>query len=74
MTVCRAKERLQPCLNITKIFAQKIAPEKSERARVPGEGWEQRAEGVNVAFKEPVYKILKRIKNEHYFRWPGEDG
>ena len=22
-----------------------------------------------MAFKEPVYKILKRIKNEPYFRW-----
>ena len=26
-----------------------------------------RPEGVNVAFKEPVYKIFKHIKNESYF-------
>jgi len=30
--------------------------------------------GVNVAFKEPVHKILERIKNELYFRWLGKMG
>ena len=34
----------------------------------------QRAEGVNATFKEPVYKILERIKNEPYFRWSGRMG
>ena len=27
---------------------------------------------VNVAFKETVHKILDRIKNEPYFRWPNK--
>ena len=27
------------------------------------------AREVNVTFKEPVHKILERIKNESYFRW-----
>ena len=27
---------------------------------------------VNVAFKEPVHKIVDRIKNEPYFRWPNK--
>ena len=31
-------------------------------------------EGVNVAFKEPVHKILERIKNESFFRWPNKMG
>ena len=35
-------------------------------------GLVQRAKGVNVTFKEPVYKILECIKNEPYFRWPGK--
>ncbi|XP_050278267.1 uncharacterized protein LOC126719793 [Quercus robur] len=30
--------------------------------------------GVNVAFKEPVHKILDRIKNETFFRWPNKMG
>ena len=25
---------------------------------------------VNVMFKEPVHKIVDRIKNKPYFRWP----
>ena len=29
---------------------------------------------VNVAFKEPVHKIIGRIKNEPYFRWPNKMG
>ena len=29
---------------------------------------------VNVAFEEPVQKILDRIKNESFFRWPNKMG
>ena len=27
-----------------------------------------------MAFKEPVHKIMDRIKNEPYFRWPNKMG
>ena len=30
--------------------------------------------GVNVAFKELVHKIMDRIKNEPFFRWPNKMG
>nr|XP_023890246.1 uncharacterized protein LOC112002327 [Quercus suber] len=29
---------------------------------------------VNVTFKEPVHKIVDRIKNELYFKWPNKMG
>ena len=29
---------------------------------------------VNVTFKEPVHKIVDRIKNEPFFRWPNKIG
>ena len=29
---------------------------------------------VNVAFKEPVHKLIDRIKNELFFRWPNKMG
>ena len=29
---------------------------------------------VNVMFKEPVHKIMDRIKNEPYFLWPNKMG
>ena len=35
---------------------------------------EAQIEGVNVVFKEPVHKILDRIKNESFFRWPNKMG
>ena len=27
---------------------------------------------VNVAFREPVHKIVDRIKNEPFFKWPNK--
>ena len=35
---------------------------------------EAQIEGVNVAFKELVHKILDRIKNESFFKWPNKIG
>ena len=29
---------------------------------------------VNVAFKEPIHRIVDRIKNEPYFRWSNKMG
>ena len=31
-------------------------------------------EEVNVAFREPVHKIVDWIKNESFFRWPNKIG
>ena len=45
-------------------------PKKDFRMQEP----EAQIEGVNVVFKEPVYKILDRIKNESFFRWPNKMG
>ena len=45
-------------------------PKKDFRMQEP----EVQIEGVNVAFKEPVHKILDRIKNESFFRWPNKMG
>ena len=35
---------------------------------------ETQIEGVNVAFKELAHKILDRIKNESFFKWPNKIG
>jgi len=35
---------------------------------------EAQIEGVNMAFKGPMHKILDRIKNESFFRWPNKMG
>ena len=39
-------------------------PKKDFRMQEP----EVQIEGVNMVFKEPVHKILDRIKNESFFR------
>ena len=49
-------------------FRQSILPTKPKRDFRMHEP-EVQIEGVNVAFKEPVHKILERIKNESFFRW-----
>ncbi|XP_030922922.1 uncharacterized protein LOC115949785 [Quercus lobata] len=45
-------------------------PKKDFRMQEP----EAQIEGVNVALKEPVHKILDRIKNESFFRWLNKMG
>ena len=45
-------------------------PKKDFKMQEP----EAQIEGVNVAFKEPVHKILDRIKNESFFKWPNNMG
>ena len=32
------------------------------------------AQVVSSVFKEPVYRILEKIKNEPYFKWPNKMG
>ena len=27
---------------------------------------------VNAVFREPVQQVLEKVKNEPFFRWPGE--
>ena len=45
-------------------------PQKDLRIQEP----EVQIGEVNVTFKEPVHKIVDRIKNELYFRWPNKMG
>lgn len=37
-----------------------------------GQNHVSRAEGVNVAFKKLVHKVLKKIKHEPDFHWPSK--
>ena len=45
-------------------------PRKDLRIQEPG----ARAGEVNMTFKEPVHRIVERIKNEPYFWWPNKMG
>ena len=45
-------------------------PRKDLRIQEPG----AQAGEVNVMFKEPMHRIVNRIKNEPYFRWPNKMG
>ena len=53
---------------------EKFQQKDGRKLRAPSVGLTPWTEGVNVTFKEPFYKILERIKNEPYFRWPGKMG
>ena len=68
MIGCRIGVR--PCCSVDlgRAFFQK------DQKRTSGCRNQAQIEGVNVAFKEPVYKILDRIKNESFFRWPNKMG
>ncbi|XP_065626908.1 uncharacterized protein LOC136066474 [Quercus suber] len=47
-------------------------PRNRKDLKVQEPEWQLRE--VNVAFKEPVHRIIDRIKNELYFRWPNKMG
>ena len=46
--------------------------QQKPRREIGGQNPISRTEGVNINFKEPVHKILEKIKHEPYFRWPGK--
>ena len=59
-----------PVINHPRQSGLQSMPWKDLRIQEPGP---QMGE-VNVAFKELVHKIVNRIKNESYFRWPNKIG
>ena len=72
---CLEDDRLQnkgkaSVINYPRHIGLPSRPRKDLRFREP----EPRMGEVNVAFKEPVHRIIDRIKNEPYFRWPNKIG
>ena len=59
-----------PLLNRSRQSIFPSRPRKDLKIQESGAQMEE----VNMAFKEPVYKIMDRIKNESYFRWPNKMG
>ncbi|XP_050254995.1 uncharacterized protein LOC126700859 [Quercus robur] len=59
-----------PLLNRSRKGVFPTRPRKDFRMQEP----EAQIRGVNVAFKEPIHKILDRIKNKSFFRWPNKMG
>lgn len=53
---------------------EKFQQRNLRESRAPDEGSERFDEGVNAVFKEPMYNILERIKDEPYFWWLGKMG
>ena len=72
---CLEDDQLQnkgkaPLLNRSRQGVFPLRPQKDLRMQEP----EAQMGEVNVAFKEPVHKIIDRIKNESFFRWPNKMG
>ena len=59
-----------PLLNHSQQGIFPLRPRKDLRMQDP----KAQIREVNVAFKEPVHKIVDRIKNESFFRWPNKMG
>ena len=63
----KAKAKLQPLPNTIKTLVSKDQQKARRELRVSSLNLALRPEGVNVTFKEPIYKILEHIKNEPHF-------
>ena len=54
---------------------QQKGAEEAKEAKKPwrkepnGKG-KKNLKGINMVFKDPIYKILPQIKNKPYFKWP----
>ena len=59
-----------PLVNRSRPGIFPLRPRRDLRIQEP----EMQLGKVNVAFKEPVHKIIDRIKNEPFFRWPNKMG
>ncbi|XP_075658748.1 uncharacterized protein LOC142628557 [Castanea sativa] len=57
-----------PVINHPRHIGFQPRPREDLRIQEPEPGMGE----VNVALKEPVHKIVNRIKNEPYFRWPNK--
>ena len=57
-----------PLVNCPQQDGLQPRPRKDLRVQEP----EVQIGEVNVMFKEPMHKIIDRIKNESYFRWPNK--
>ena len=68
MIGCRIRVRPRCLVALGKAFFQQ------DQKRISGCEPEAQIERVNVAFKEPVHKILDQIKNETFFRWTNKMG
>ncbi|XP_075665937.1 uncharacterized protein LOC142635703 [Castanea sativa] len=68
---CLEDDRLQskgkaPIINYLRNTGFNLRYRKDLRIQEPG----ATVKGVNTVFKEPVHRIVERIKNESYFKWP----
>ena len=59
-----------PLLNHSRQGIFPLRPQKDLRMHEP----EAQMGEVNMAFKEPIHKIIDRIKNEPFFKWPNKMG
>ena len=39
-----------------------------------GQSGSMASQVVNTVFREPMYQVLEKIKNEPYFKWPNKIG
>ena len=37
-----------------------------------GQSGSANAQAINVVFREPVQKVLKKVRNEPFFKWPNK--
>ena len=62
-----------------KVISQERRDPRSDRAQnnrpwkdFAGQSGSTNAQAVNVVFREPVQKILEKVRNEPFFKWPNK--
>ena len=61
------------------MIPQEMRDSRSDRAQhnrprrdFAGQSGSANTQAVNVVFREPVQKILEKVRNEPFFKWPNK--
>ncbi|XP_065629752.1 uncharacterized protein LOC136067586 [Quercus suber] len=75
----RVEENQQQGKGKDKVILQERRDFKSDRYNknkprrdFVGQSWSTNLQAVNTVFKEPVHQVLKKVKNEPFFKWPNK--
>ena len=62
-----------------KVIPQEMRDSRSDRIQnnqprrdFAGQSESANMQGINVVFREPVHKVLEKVRNEPFFKWPNK--
>ena len=68
----QGKGKVKVILQERRDFRSDRTQNNRPRRDFAGQPGSAKAQAVNVVFQEPVQKVLKKVRNEPFFKWPNK--